>query len=181
MSAKANTAPLLFLPTASRPRASRKRRSGKDGEARSIPFLKRFTVFNIAQCEGLPADYDGELAPVSHRFPIASAELLIQASGAEFQRGGEQAYYHTGGDYIRVPEQDSFFEPINFYRTALHELTHWTGAKHRLTATIPGALATTAYAREELVAEMGSAFLCASLGSCRPFATPTISATGWTS
>jgi len=114
------------------PKGEQEAPSGKDGEARSIPFLKRFTVFNIAQCEGLPADLTATLAPVSHRFPIESAELLIQATGAQFQRGGEQAYYHTGGDYIRVPEQDSFFEPINFYRTALHELTHWTGAKHRL-------------------------------------------------
>ena len=57
------------------------------------------------------------LAPVSHCFPIQSAEQVIEASGAVFQRGGEQAFYHTGGDYIRVPEQDSFYEPINFYRT----------------------------------------------------------------
>ena len=78
-----------------------------------------------------------------------------------FQRGGEQAYYHTGGDYIRVPEQDSFFEPINFYRTALHELTHWTGAKHRLDRDYSKRFGDEAYAREELVAEMGSAFLCA--------------------
>jgi len=81
-----------------------------------------------------------------------------------FQRGGEQAYYHTGGDYIRVPEQDSFYEPINFYRTALHELTHWTGAKHRLDRDYSKRLGDEAYAREELVAEMGSAFLCATLG-----------------
>ena len=70
------------------------------------------------------ADMTATLAPVSHRFPIESAELLMQATGAQFQRGGEQAYYHIGGDYIRIPEQNSFFEPINFYRTALHELTH---------------------------------------------------------
>jgi antirestriction protein ArdC len=146
------------------PKGEQEAPSGKDGEARSIPFLKRFTVFNIAQCEGLPADMTATLAPVSHRFPIESAELLIQTTGAQFQRGGEQAYYHTGGDYIRVPEQDSFYEPINFYRTALHELTHWTGAKHRLDRDYSKRFGDEAYAREELVAEMGSAFLCATLG-----------------
>jgi antirestriction protein ArdC len=138
--------------------------SSKDGEARSIPFLKRFTVFNIAQCEGLPADMTATLAPTSHRFPIESAEALIQASGAVFQRGGEQAYYHIGSDTVRVPEQESFYEPINFYRTALHELTHWTGAKHRLDRDYSKRFGDEAYAREELVAEMGSAFLCAALG-----------------
>lgn len=138
--------------------------SGKDGEARSIPFLKRFTVFNIAQCDGLPADMTATLAPVSHRFPIESAELLMQATGAVFQRGGEQAYYNIGGDYIRIPEQDSFFEPINFYRTALHELSHWSGAKHRLDRNFSKRFGDEACAREELVAEMGSAFLCATLG-----------------
>jgi antirestriction protein ArdC len=146
------------------PKGEQEAPSGKEGEARSIPFLKRFTVFNIAQCEGLPAEMTATPAPVSHRFPIESAELLIQASGAVFQRGGEQAYYHTGGDYIRVPEQDSFFEPINFYRTALHELTHWSGAKHRLDRDFSKRFGDEAYAREELVAEMGSAFLCATLG-----------------
>jgi len=59
------------------PKGEQETPSGKDGEARSIPFLKRFTVFNIAQCEGLPADMTATLAPVSHRFPIESAELLI--------------------------------------------------------------------------------------------------------
>ena len=148
-------------------------KSGKDAAAtggentnspRSIPFLKRFTVFNIAQCDGLAAELTAQPAPVSHNLPIDAADALITASGAVFQRGGEQAFYHHGDDYIRVPEQTSFFEPINFYRTALHEMTHWSGAKHRLNRDFTGRFGSEAYAREELVAEMGSAFLCASLG-----------------
>ena len=89
---------------------------------------------------------------------------MIAATGAQFQRDDTKAYYHTGSDSIHVPPQESFFEPINFYRTALHELTHWSGAKHRLNRDFTGRFGSTAYAREELVAEMGSAFLCASLG-----------------
>jgi antirestriction protein ArdC len=140
--------------------------AGSEGveTGRRVPFLKRFTVFNVAQCDGLPFDYTVQPKQVSQAQPLPAAEALIVASGAQFQRGGEQAYYHTGSDSIHVPSQTSFFEPINFYRTALHELTHWTGAKHRLNRDFTGRFGSTAYAREELVAEMGSAFLCASLG-----------------
>ena len=137
--------------------------AGEDNPRR-VPFLKRFAVFNVAQCEGLPFEYNAAPKQVSQSLPIEAAEALIQASDARFERGGEHAYYHTGDDCIRVPDQTSFFEPINFYRTALHELTHWTGAKHRLNRDFTGRFGSEAYAREELVAEMGSAFLCASLG-----------------
>jgi antirestriction protein ArdC len=138
--------------------------SGEAESPRSVPFLKRFTVFNIAQCDGLPADLTEKLAPISCSAHVEAAETLISASGAVLQRGGEQAFYHHGEDYIRVPQQDSFFEPVNFYRTALHELTHWSGAKHRLNRDFTGRFGNETYAREELVAEMGSAFLCATLG-----------------
>jgi antirestriction protein ArdC len=146
------------------PKKGQEPNNSENDNPRSVPFLKRFTVFNIVQCDGLPIELTSQLAPVSHAFPIESAEALITASAADFQRGGEQAFYHHGDDYIRVPEQESFFEPINFYRTVLHELTHWSGAKHRLNRDFTGRFGSEAYAREELVAEMGSAFLCASLG-----------------
>lgn len=133
-------------------------------DGRRIPFLKRFTVFNVAQCEGLPFEYTVQPKQVSQRLPHLAAEALIAATGARFLRDDTHAYYHTGTDSIHVPPQESFFEPINFYRTVLHELTHWSGAKHRLNRDFSGRFGSTAYAREELVAEMGSAFLCASLG-----------------
>lgn len=106
------------------PKAEDGSEQSDDETPRRVPFLKRYTVFNISQCEGLPGELTMALPPVSHRQPIESAEALIAASGAEFRRGGSQAFYHTQGDYICVPEQDQFFEPVNFYRTALHELTH---------------------------------------------------------
>ncbi|HEY5239313.1 MAG TPA: zincin-like metallopeptidase domain-containing protein [Rhizomicrobium sp.] len=146
------------------PKKENEATSGEDGTPRSIPFLKRFTVFNIAQCDGLPADVTRAPAPVSHVLPVEAADGLIAATGAIVHRGGEQAFYHPGDDYIRIPEQTSFFEPIDFFRTALHELTHWSGAKHRLNRDFTGRYGSEAYCREELVAEMGSAFLCATLG-----------------
>jgi len=133
-------------------------------DQRRIGFLKRFTVFNVAQCDNLPPELIVSLPPASHRFPVESAESLIKANGAMFERGGDHAFYHPASDTIRVPTQEQFFEPINFYRTALHELTHWSGAKHRLNRDFSGRFGSEAYAREELVAEMGSAFLCANLG-----------------
>jgi antirestriction protein ArdC len=96
-----------------------------DDEPRRVAFLKRFTLFNIAQCDGLPDDLFQPIKPVSDADPVPLAESLLAASGATIQRGGEQAFYHTGEDFIRIPEQSSFFAPINFYRTALHELTHY--------------------------------------------------------
>jgi len=135
-----------------------------DDSGRRIPFLKRFTVFNVAQCDGLPFDYTVRHKPVSQALPIPAAEALIAATGATFDRTDTKAYYHIGTDTVHTPPQESFFEPINFYRTALHELTHWSGAKHRLNRDFTGRFGSTAYAREELVAEIGSAFLCASLG-----------------
>jgi antirestriction protein ArdC len=137
---------------------------GHEGTGKRIPFLKRFTVFNVAQCDGLPFDYTVQQKPISQALPIPAAEALIAATGASFDRTDTKAYYHIGTDTVHTPPQESFFEPINFYRTALHELTHWSGAKHRLNRDFTGRFGSTAYAREELVAEIGSAFLCASLG-----------------
>jgi antirestriction protein ArdC len=98
-----------------------------DGEdsGRRVPFLKRFTVFNVAQCDGLPFEYTNQTKPVTQALAVPAAEALIAASGAKVERGGAHAYYHTGTDSIHVPPQESFFKPINFYRTLLHELSHY--------------------------------------------------------
>lgn len=148
-----------FIPKKEQERAAE---SGETPEA--IPFLKRFTVFNIEQCDGLPETVLGTAEPLPERQAIPRAEALIAATRADFRIGGERAYYDIAGDFIRVPPQPAFFEQINFYRTAFHELSHWTGAASRLARDLSGARGSKSYAREELVAEMGSAFLCASLG-----------------
>lgn len=148
-----------FIPKKEQERAAE---SGETPEA--VPFLKRFTVFNIEQCDGLPETVLGTAEPLPERLAIPRAEALIAATRSDFRIGGERAYYDIAGDFIRVPPQPAFFEQINFYRTAFHELSHWTGAASRLARDLSGARGSKSYAREELVAEMGSAFLCASLG-----------------
>lgn len=147
-----------FTPTDERERATR------DGdEERAIPFLKRFTVFNVAQCDDLPEDLAPVPPPVQEGLILPQAEALIRASGADLRLGGDRAYYSVTADYVQVPRPESFFEPVNWHRTALHELAHWSGAAHRLGRDLSGRFGSRAYAREELVAEIASAFLCASL------------------
>ena len=75
-----------------------------------------------------------------------------------------KAFYAPALDYIQVPRPEEYFEPINWHRTALHELGHWSGAAHRLGRDLSGGFGSKNYAREELVAEMTAAFTCATLG-----------------
>jgi len=146
------------------PEAEKQRAEQAGGEARSIPFLKRFTVFNIAQCEGLRAGLAGDPEPLPMGRIAPVGDEVIAASGVEFHIGGNRAFYVPSADYVQVPPPQAFFEPINWFRTALHELTHATGHKSRLNRNILNPFGSRDYAREELVAEMGSAFLCAALG-----------------
>ncbi len=144
---------------------SEKQRARENGEdARSVAFLKRFTVFNVAQCEGLPDGFATEPAPMAERQLAPLAEEMIAASGIPFRIGGDRAFYVPSQDYVQVPPQPAFFDQINYYRTALHELTHATGHASRLGRDLTNPFGSKDYAREELVAEMGSAFLCAALG-----------------
>ena len=148
-----------FVPEAERERADR------DGdEPSAIPFLKRFTVFNTDQCEGLPDAIASPAPPVPEGLILPQAEALLRASGADIRIGGDRAFYSVVGDYIQVPPPQAYFEPINWHRTAVHELAHWSGSAHRLVRDLSGGFGSASYAKEELVAEMTAAFLCASLG-----------------
>lgn len=148
-----------FTPEEEKARAER-----EGGEAKTVPFLKRFTVFNIAQCEGLRPGLALDPAPLPERAIVPIAEEVIAASGVPFRIGGDKAFYAPGADFVAVPPQPAFYEQINYYRTCLHELTHATGHAKRLARDLSHAFGSPGYAREELVAELGSAFLCAALG-----------------
>jgi antirestriction protein ArdC len=145
------------------PRAEEERARDEDREARAIAFLKRFTVFNVDQCEGLPDELVRVPELPSERETIPQAEALIAATGTDFRIGGSEAFYSPAADFVQVPPQQAYPEQINWYRTTLHELGHWTGHRSRLARDFSGAFGSAAYAREELVAEMASAFVCASL------------------
>ena len=135
-----------------------------DGEKPgTIAFLKRFTVFNIDQCEGLPDALHETPAVQPEAEILPRVAALIKASGAHVSIGGDHAFYAPASDMVVVPPPAAFGESVNWYRTALHELGHWTGHKTRLDRNQRGAFGSADYAREELVAEMASAFACAAL------------------
>jgi len=142
-----------------------RRRAAETGqEAQAIPFLKRFTVFSTDQCEGLPHNVASIAPPPPPGLIEPQAEALIAATGAEFRIGGARAFYSPVGDFVQVPPPQAYFEPINWHRTAFHELGHWSGAASRLGRDLSGSFGSKSYAREELVAEIAGAFICASLG-----------------
>lgn len=145
------------------PKSEQERARDEDREAHTVAFLKRFTVFNIDQCEGLPDSFTrlADHPPEQEMVPYAKA--LICASGAEIRIGGDKAFYVPALDMIALPPATAFPKPINWYRTALHELGHWTGHESRLARDLSGSHDRRAYAREELVAELTSAFTCAAL------------------
>lgn len=147
-----------FTPTAERERAAR-----EDRDAKAIPFLKAFTVFNLDQCEGLDT-LRGADVTTTPREQHDAGEALIAATGVELRIGGDQAFYSPSHDFVQIPPQQAYFDQVNYYRTAFHELAHATGHTSRLDRKLVSRFGTKDYAREELVAEMGAAFVCASLG-----------------
>ncbi len=142
-----------------------RRRAERDGdEPGVIPFLKRFTVFNADQCDGLPDEVAVAAPPPPEGLILPQVEAQIGATGADFRIGGNRAFYSATHDFVQVPPPQAYFEPINWHRTALHELGHWVGHVSRLARDQSGGFGSALYAKEELVAEMTSAFVCASLG-----------------
>ncbi|MBS0471319.1 MAG: DUF1738 domain-containing protein [Proteobacteria bacterium] len=139
-------------------------RAREAGDApNAIPFLKRFIVFNVEQCDGLPAHIVAKSEPVPPSELSPDAETLFAATGARFVEGGGEAFYHRGEDFIRLPFRETFLSPADYYCTALHELGHWTAHPSRLNRDLQHRFGSSAYAREELIAELTSAFLCAHL------------------
>ncbi|HEY8139153.1 MAG TPA: zincin-like metallopeptidase domain-containing protein, partial [Methylocystis sp.] len=146
------------------PEDERRRAEQTGEEPGAIPFLKRVTVFNTDQCEGLPEEIAKVAPPPPPGLIEPQAEALIAAAGADFRIGGARAFYSPTHDFIQVPPPQAYFEPINWHRTACHELAHWVGHPSRLARDLSGSYGSKAYAREELIAEMAGAFVCASLG-----------------
>ena len=134
---------------------------------REIPFLKGYTVFNAEQCENLPAHYTAKaeapaLTPLQR---IEAADRFFAATGADIRHGGTRAFYAQGPDFVQMPPFETFRDAESHAATLAHELTHWTKHDKRLARDMGRVKwGDEGYAREELVAELGSAFLCADLG-----------------
>jgi antirestriction protein ArdC len=137
---------------------------GKEVE-REIPFLKGYTVFNVEQIEGLPEIYYAKLEPkFSPVERIAHADQFFASTGAVIRYGGTRAYYAMEADRIQMPPIETFHDAESFYATLAHESAHWTKHPSRLDRDFGRkAWGDEGYAREELVAELASAFLAADL------------------
>ena len=134
---------------------------------RAIPFLKGYTVFNAEQCDGLPAQYTTRAAAplLSPLQRLDAADAFFAATGATIRHGGTRAYYAEGPDYVQMPPFETFKDAEGYAATLAHECVHWTKHTSRLARDMGRVKwGDEGYAREELVAELGSAFLCADLG-----------------
>jgi antirestriction protein ArdC len=139
----------------------------KDGARRAIPFLKAYTVFNVAQCDNLPTkivapNADAHIVNSNTRDEIADA--FIASTSADVRHGEARAYYQPAGDFVNMPAFETFTNASRYYGVAFHELGHWTGSEKRLNRTFGKRCGDQAYSAEELVAELTSAFLCGEFG-----------------
>jgi antirestriction protein ArdC len=139
---------------------------GDDADLRLVPMMREYTVFNVSQCENLP-DSISAGKPMRVRNPDARdalADQFLRATGADLREGHGEAYYVPSRDFISMPAFAAFKGADHFYNVAFHELTHWAGHKSRLDRDLKHRFGSRDYAAEELVAELGAAFLCAEFG-----------------
>src|SRR3984957_11527975 len=136
-----------------------------EGAERTIPFMKGYTVFNVEQIEGLPEHYYAKPAPrVDTVQRIDRAEGFFADTGANIRHGGTMAYYNVSQDFVQMPPCECFRDAESYYATLAHETTHWTRHTSRLDRDFGRKrFGDEGYAMEELVAELGSAFLSADL------------------
>ena len=138
--------------------------AGHEAERR-IPYLKEYTVFNVEQIDGLPERFTVTEQPTRPAFErIEAAEAFAARTGAAIRHGGARAFYSPATDHVQMPPREAFRDALGYYGTLAHELTHWTGHASRLARSFGKRFADRAYAFEELVAELGSAFVAADLG-----------------
>lgn len=128
---------------------------------RAISFVKRYRVFNCTQVEDFVPDVH---TPSSQKERIASAEAFFLNLGSDVRAGGNAAGYSKSGDFIRMPAIEQFHRTEGYYSVLGHEHVHWSGHEGRLNRDLSGRFGDSSYAMEELIAELGAAFLCAHLG-----------------
>jgi antirestriction protein ArdC len=140
----------------------------EDGEEqeRDIYFMKGYTVFNIEQIDGLPPHFYAAAPPsIDPAQRNGDAERFFANTGADIRHGGNLAYYAPDPDYVQMPPFTSFRDVESYCSTLAHEMTHWTKHPSRLNRDLGRrTFGDQGYAREELVAEIGAAFLCCDLG-----------------
>ncbi len=133
--------------------------SGEEGRQSRV-FARGYSVFNAAQVDGYAAP---ALLVLPEPERIGHAEAFFAGLGADIRHGGNRACYVPGLDQVRMPSFAAFRDAVAYYATLAHEATHWTGHASRCARDLRSRFGEEAYAAEELVAELGAAFLCADL------------------
>lgn len=139
----------------------------EDGEEDALSprraVLRSYVVFSADQIGGLPVHFyaPAVMPPAADDAALAARFARVPAA---IQHGGGRACYNPATDTIHLPPRHSFVSAAQFLSTYLHELGHWTGHSTRLARDLQPRASLAAYAREELVAELCSAFVGAELG-----------------
>jgi len=124
-------------------------------------FTRGYSVFNAAQVDGYTPKADLERSLPER---IEQADAFFNAIGSDLRHGGNQAFYSPSGDYVQMPPFEAFKDSIGYYSVLAHEHTHWTANAARCNRELGKRFGDSAYAAEELIAELGAAFTCAHLG-----------------
>lgn len=145
----------------------------QDGERERVPLLRYYSVFNVAQCEGITGRIPALDGTKRQHSPITEAERIVASMPKRpaVKASAERAFYSPSGDFVGIPAAEQFQSGEDYYSVLFHELTHATGHESRLNRKgVSGsdgewsAFGSTPYAKEELIAEMGAAFLCGQAG-----------------
>ena len=146
-----------------------KDKDGRTGK-KIVPLLRHYHVFNLEQCEGIPAEkIPDEQIPDLDFQPLMEAEKIVEAmpSRPRIEHGGNRAFYSPRGDFVNMPERRTFTGEEAYYSVLFHELAHSTGHSSRIDRGLDSTLAAFGspdYSKEELVAEIASAFVCGCIG-----------------
>lgn len=137
------------------------------GQKKSVAFLRYYHVFNVAQCDGLPGKLTGEIeapAPIDRNQRDETLEAFVAATRIPVFEEGARACYSPALDRIAMPSLQAFESSDHYYATLMHEMGHATGHPSRLNRNLANRFGDRAYAAEELIAELTSAFVCAEFG-----------------
>ena len=125
-------------------------------------IARAFPLFNAAQIEGYEPPPEPPAPPEHQR--VSQAEIFFAALGADIRHGGNRPFYRPSTDHIQMPAFAAFIQPLDYYSTLAHECCHWSGAPSRLNRDLSGRFGSESYAAEELIAELGAAFIAVDLG-----------------
>ena len=140
---------------------SNETQEGETSHSSRLLFTRGYSVFNASQVDGYVPAVEADVT-IPER--IERADGFFKAIGADLRHGGNQAFYTLADDYIQMPPFGAFQDSLSYYSTLAHEHTHWTACAGRCDRQLGKRFGDSAYAAEELIAELGAAFTCAHLG-----------------